>query len=195
MEKDKKLLACFQTEIEAIKEKQINECKQELETIQARLEAEIYEDAQTKATQWYEQEVEELTSKHAVEMSRLKDETHHQLMKERTMLVEALFDELKERLCAYRNTSAYGETLKQRLALYAKKSDVILQVGAFDEPLLNELLQELTESAKGEICEAITLGGFRLIFPKQAQIMDESFDSVLEEAKEQFLLTSGLTIA
>lgn len=195
MEKDEQLLACFQTEIEAIKETQIKACKQELETIQARLEAQMHKDAQAKATQWYEQEMEELTSKHAVEMSRLKDETHHRLMQERAILVEELFDEVRERLCAYRSTSAYLETLKQRLAPYAKKSDVILQVGSFDEPLLSELLQELKEGAKGEVSEAITLGGFRLICPKQAQIMDESFDSVLEEAKEQFLLTSGLTIA
>lgn len=196
MEKDEKLLACFREEIEAIQTEQITACKQELAAIQTRLEQELREDAQAKAAQWYEQEAAELTARHAIEMSRLKDENHRKLMKERALLVDTLFEEVKQRLNAYRKTSAYLETLKQRLQPYAQIKDaLILQVGACDEALLDELLKELGPKAHGEVSAQITLGGFRLINPAKAQMSDESYDSVLAEAKEQFLLTSGLTIA
>ncbi len=196
MEKDERVLACFQQEIAEITDAKITALKQELEHTKQRMEQELQANAQAKAKQWYDQEAAELHVQHAVEMSRLHDETHHRLMKERADMVNTLFDQVKERLCAFRDTKEYKDVLLEKLKRYLKEyKQVRIQIGAFDEALIKEILTQLKSDIPYEIVSDITLGGFRLVLCDLGRILDETYDNALEDAKESFLRTSGLTIA
>lgn len=196
MEKDERVLTCFQQEIADITEAKIAAIKQELAAMQQRMEQEMQAEAEAKAQQWYGQEAQELSVTHAVEMSRLQDETHHRLMKERAEMVNSLFEQVKERLCAFRAQADYRAFLLEKLQRYIKAyPHSKVYVAAFDEALMKELLAQLSVNVPCEVAADITIGGFRLVDSDAARIIEETFDSALEEARETFLRTSGLTIA
>ncbi len=194
MERDERVLACFQQEIADITKAKIASIKQELDAVQMRMEQEVQEESEARAQQWFEQEAAELRVQHAVEMSRLHDETHHHLLKEREVMVNALFDQVKERLCAFRKSGEYKTLLLEKLKRYTKEyKNIKMQIGSFDESLIKEL--QLDTDVPYEVVSDIKLGGFRLVLSDPARIIEETYDSALEEAKEAFLRTSGLTIS
>lgn len=188
------LLKCFQSEITAISEAEIAEAQREMKEIQDRAHQEIYKNAQAAAQLWFEQEAEDLKSNHAVTMSHLNDDNHKRLMAERSRMVEALFDEAKQKLLEFHQGKQYARFMSAKLKPYAEDEEaVILQLGKADEALMKELLSIL-KHAQGELVSDIELGGFRLLLKQQGRLIDETLDSALEESRKAFLRNSALTI-
>ncbi|MCI8541368.1 MAG: hypothetical protein HFE67_07680 [Erysipelotrichaceae bacterium] len=196
MEKDEQLLACFTQEIQAIKEQTIASLKQELEANQARIEQELRNDAKAKADEWFAQEAAQLSVEHAIAMSQLGNDSQQRLLCMRKEWQDRLFDQLKQRMIAFRKEDQYVQLLKQKLRDYERETQELrLEVGEYDRDLLPQLLAVLGEQAQGVPVSDIAYGGFRLYMPQRRRLVDETFDSALAEAQEYFIQNSGLIIA
>ncbi len=190
------LLKCFQSEITAISEAEIAEAQREMKEIRLRTEQEINEGAQEAARLWFEQEAQDLSARHAVAMSHINDENHRRLMTERSLMVEELFEAVKQQLMQFHKDKQYQELITKKISAYANRDEtLVLQLGHDDEALMKQLLSILGNRATGEIVDDIVLGGFRLVLKDKERAIDETLDSALIEARKDFLQTSALTIA
>lgn len=190
------LLKCFQSEITAISEAEIAEAQREMKEIRLRTEQEINEGAQEAARLWFEQEAQDLSARHAVAMSHINDENHRRLMTERSLMVEELFEAVKQQLMQFHKDKQYQELITKKISAYANRDEtLVLQLGHDDEALMKQLLSILGNHATGEIVDDIVLGGFRLVLKDKERAIDETLDSALIEARKDFLQTSALTIA
>lgn len=188
------LLKCFQTEITAISEAEIEAAQREVKEIQTRAQKELHENAQAAAQLWFNQEAEDLQASHAVQMSHLNDDNHKRLMIERSRMVDELFVEAKQRLIEFHQSKDYQGLLSTKLKAYGDYQEaMVLQLGKEDEALMRDLL-EILKNAKGELVSDIGIGGFRLILKQQNKLIDETLDSALKEARKAFLKNSALTI-
>lgn len=189
------LLKCFQAEITAISEAEIDEAQREMNDIRLRAEREINENAQAAAKLWFEQEAQDVRANHAVAMSHLNDENHRRLMLERSHMVDELFEAANAALQQFHESDRYQDFLCTKLRAYADSDEsMILQLGKSDEALMDQLLKILGAKAKGEIISDITLGGFRLVLKDKERAIDETLDSALNDARKAFLKNSALTI-
>lgn len=198
MDTSEELKACFQQEIDANSQKRILQLRQEMEAIKMRTEQELMEEASERAERWYAQEEEELCAEHAVAMSHLNDDNHRRLMKERDTLVQGLFERVKEQIQAFHHSDAYVKEIKRKLELYTASHDVkgaVLMLGSEDESLLPAFLKVLGKGCTGQVDDTILLGGYRLIMEAKGRLIDETYDSAINEARANFLQTSGLTIS
>lgn len=190
------LLKCFQSEITAISEAEIAEAQREMKEIRLRTEQEINEGAQEAAKLWFEQEAQDLSARHAVAMSHINDENHRRLMTERSLMVEELFEAMKQQLMQFHKDKRYQQLITEKISAYTNMDGtLVLQLGQDDEVLMKELLCILGNHATGEIVDDIVLGGFRLVLKDKERAIDETLDSALIEARKDFLQTSALTIA
>ena len=117
------LLKCFQSEITAISEAEIAEAQREMKEIRLRTEQEINEGAQEAAKLWFEQEAQDLSARHAVAMSHINDENHRRLMTERSLMVEELFEAVKQQLMQFHKDKRYQQLItkkNQRLYEYGR---------------------------------------------------------------------------
>lgn len=190
------LLKCFQSEITAISEAEIAEAQREMKEIRLRTEQEINEGAQEAAKLWFEQEAQDLSARHAVAMSHINDENHRRLMTERSLMVEELFEAVKQQLMQFHKDKRYQQLITKKISAYTNMDGtLVLQLGQDDKALMKELLSILGNHATGEIVDDIVLGGFRLVLKDKERAIDETLDSALIEARKDFLQTSALTIA
>lgn len=188
------LLKCFQTEITAISEAEIEAAQREVKEIQTRAQQELHENAQEAAQLWFDQEAEDLQASHAVKMSHLNDDNHKRLMIERSRMVDELFAEAKQRLIEFHQGKDYQSLLSTKLKAYGDHQEaMVLQLGKEDEALMKDLLKIL-KNAQGELVSDISIGGFRLILKQQNRLIDETLDSAIKEARKAFLKNSALTI-
>lgn len=174
-------LACIEKDIDEIREKAIEE-----------LESSV----QQEAHMYYEQEFKELQSEHAVQLSKLHEETNRKLMKKRKELSESVFTQVKQQLESFVASDAYVDFLCDKVKRFAEYGyeDVILYLSKHDMMLKDQL-----QNAYGKACEImqdeeIVLGGVRLECLKNGRIVDETFDTVLEEQKDWFYTNSGLFV-
>lgn len=189
------LLACFQEDIRTRSEAEITALNQEREQSRLQSEQEIKAAAMRRAQHWYEQEAAEIASAHSIAMSRLKDENDQRLMNERAALSEELFTQVKTQICAYQRSDAYLSDMQAKLSAVPNLDPTaVLQLGKQDAKLLDDCLKCLPKGTKGELCDDIVLGGYRLILAKQGRLIDETIDSAFVQAKAYFLTHSGLTL-
>lgn len=196
METAEELLAYFKHEISERSEKELKAMRHEIDRIKEDARQAYTQAAEEAAQRWYEQEAAEERLEHAIKMSHLNDENHRHLMEERTALVEQLFDKVKTRLCVFRKQKQYEQDLEDKIKKLREQDlfPAILYVGKEDEHLLETFVALLKQGCTGQIDTSIQYGGFRLVAQQKGRIVDETYDRALEEAKNYFLQTSGLTI-
>lgn len=196
MDNKEELLACFLAEIDENSQKKIMQLRQEMEAIKMRTEQEIIEEAKEQTHRWFVQEEEIVRAEHAVAMSHLNDDNHRRLMEERDELVQGLFDRVIKELKQFCQSDAYEKALCNKLQEAGKQdlSGAVLLVSKKDEALLPKLIKALGQACTGDVDETIVLGGYRLVLASKGRLIDETYDNALQQARENFLQTSGLTI-
>jgi vacuolar-type H+-ATPase subunit E/Vma4 len=190
------LEAYFKQEIRKVSEKELEEVQREIEKIKNKVVTELEETAKLNAKIIVDQELKEIDSDHAISLSRLADDNNRRLMAKRQELAEGLFSDVRNKLLAYAATEEYKQMMVEKTRKLAQRfsADAVLIVGKRDESLLPELLRSFSEGAQGTVDPQIELGGFRLEVRKDRIIVDETFDSTLNEEREKFYANSNLII-
>lgn len=191
------LEAYFKEEIKRVSDKEIKEIEAEMEEIRKKVISEMEDSAKSNAAIISEQEMKEMTSEHAIALSRLQDENNRKLMNKRRELTTSLFDEVTEKLRQFSRTPEYVTSMTGKLkALTGKyKSHAIICVGPQDEKLLPQFFEVYQGDIEGFVDKAIELGGFRLRFEDEGIVIDETFDATLKDEKEKFYSNSNLIIS
>ncbi|MBR0575349.1 V-type ATP synthase subunit E [Proteiniclasticum sp. BAD-10] len=190
------LEAYFKQEIRKVSEKELEEVRREIEKIKNKVVTELEETAKLNAKIIVDQELKEIDSDHAISLSRLADDNNRRLMAKRQELTEGLFADVRNKLLAYAATDDYKTMMGEKTRKLAQRfrADAVLIVGKRDESLLPELLRSFSEGTQGTVDPQIELGGFRLEVKKDRIIVDETFDSTLNEEREKFYANSNLII-
>jgi vacuolar-type H+-ATPase subunit E/Vma4 len=190
------LEAYFNEEIKRVSSKEISEIEAEIEAIRKKVISELEENAKTNAKIIVEQEIREMESEHAINISRLQDENNRKLMNYRKELTTKLFDEVTAKLKAFSESPEYGVLMLKKIKAQSGKHQghAVISVALKDEKLLPELLNNYEGDVEGKIDPAIALGGFSIMFENEGIVIDETFDSTLKDEKEKFYSTSNLII-
>ncbi len=186
----------FKDEIQRINQIEIDRLENEIDEIRQQAIQELESSVQQESYMYYEQELKELQSEHAIQLSRVREETNRKLMKKRKELSEAVFTQVKNQLQTFVESDEYLEFLCDKVKRFAEYGyeDVILYLSKHDISFKDQL-----QTVYGQACEImqdeeIVLGGVRLECLKNGRIIDETFDMVLEEQKDWFYTNSGLFV-
>ena len=196
LDEKQKLKQYFEEEIQRVSGIEIDKIESEIDIIRQKSIEEMEEEAQREAGLTKEQEEKEMMADQAIRISKLREETNRKLMKKRRELFDAVFDAAKEKLKEYASSSDCIQLLKQKaLDLGTKNFDhVTFYMAEKDSGLLKMLQEAYGKTCDGKVDEVIKLGGFRMECESKGIVIDETFDTGLEEQKDWFYTNSGLFI-
>lgn len=165
------------------------------------LEKEAYEsmklEAKKDADLRLKQELEEMQSNAASEISESHIERTKKLIDKRDEYVSAVFNEAREKLNAFTSTDEYQEFMVNK----AKKvmdmfdhDECIIYVRKEDLALKDELMKLYKNISDVKESQDILIGGLIGENPKSLLVVDETLDFALKNQKEWFSKNSGLII-
>ncbi len=194
MDTMEELRHAFDQAITDASNQEINDLRSEMEMIKEQTKKEINEEVSRNVMRWYEQEAEEMRLSYAQKQSKIKEAYNQMLQQERTVLVEQLFEQVRQNVQAFHNSKEYETSIQNKLAVYQNQDlgDFVLMMGEKDQKLLEKLCAGLKENCTSEIDPAIQMGGFRILLKEKGRMIDESYDQAFAQAKVDFLEASGL---
>ena len=149
--------------------------------------AEHQKDAKARARQQVAMEREQMEREINKRLSLEQIGIKREFGKKQDELKEKLFAELKERLVEFMKTTEYGRLLEkqvQEATELAGKEFMTIYLTPEDEEKAKSL--KFPASADIRISEYSFMGGIRAVIPSRHILIDNSFESRLEEEKRDF---------
>ena len=114
------------------------------------------------------------------------------LSKKQEDLKAQLFVEVKNKLSTYMDTPAYEQFLYQKIKdalAFAGGEEIIIYIDPADEIHQHSLMQKL--GIMPRLSRETFLGGMRAVIPSKNILIDNSFKTLLEDAKGRFTFQDG----
>jgi vacuolar-type H+-ATPase subunit E/Vma4 len=184
-------------EIERAAKSEENAILKEVEELEKEAYESMKEEAKRDAELKLKQELEELQSQAASEISESHVERTKKLIEKRDEYVSIVFKEAKDKLIAFTNSDKYKEfmTLKdQKIIDEFKGNDFILYVNQKDLALKSDLMKLSSDIKDVKENADIMIGGLIGENPKSLLVIDETLDFALKNQKDWFSKNSGLII-
>ena len=108
-------------------------------------------------------------------------------------LKEKLFKEVREKLTAYKKDPSYEEYLERKIreaVTFAGNDKLTLYLDPSDEAHKASLEQKLSVTLT--ISAMPFLGGVRAVIPEKNILIDNSFETLLNEERENFIFHGGV---
>lgn len=190
-----KLEDYFEEEIKRVSNIEIRQIEKDIDEIRERAIEDMELEAQREAGIERDTLLKEIMSEHAIALSKTHEETNRKLMSKRKELSDQVFAQAIERLKAFRESAAYKDYLIKKAKALAEQNfgHVTLYVSSHDEALLDELCKAYGD-CEGKVDPAITIGGLRMECEDRGIVVDETFDTGIDEQNEWFYTNSGLFI-
>lgn len=191
-----KLEQYFEEEIKRVSDIEIAGIEQEIDEIRKKSMEGLELEAQREAGLTREQELKEMASEQAIRLSKAHEETNRKLMKKRRELTDAVFKAAKQQLKEYAVSKDYVELLKRKAADLAQLDydAVVFYVADRDKAVLKDICEAYGKPCEGKCDADILLGGFRMECEEKGIVVDETFDTGIDEQKDWFYTNSGLFI-
>lgn len=191
-----KLEQYFETEIERVSGVEIKQIEDEIADIRDKALQGLESDAQREAGMVREQELKELQSEHAIRLSKAHEETNRKLMAKREELNTLVFQQAEQTLLAFTKQNEYRDYLIKKVCALKEASyvDAVFYIKEEDQAYAEAMKQAYEKPCTITSDEEIKLGGFRLECEQMGVVVDETFDTALEEQKNWFYTNSGLFI-
>lgn len=197
MEHEANVMKYFRKEIEQLAEKDKDAILVEVDGIISEAIAEYESDAKRQGEYLLKHRMDDANSEHAAEIAAITSAKNKKLNDKRNELAEDVFSTVKEKLIKYTKESKYIDgllaSLKEAITNYDIKEGV-LSISKNDSKLLDEIKKTAGKDIEVVIGENVKIGGYILEDKKAGVVIDESYDSLLEDQKEWFYLNSGLVI-
>ncbi len=184
-------------EIERQATNEENAILEEVKTLEEEAYASMKKEAKKDADLKLKQEVEEISSQAASEISEIHTDRTKKLINKRDEYVKAVFDEAKKELIEFSQSDEYIPFMQAKIKKVAntfKDADAILYIKEDDLSLKDELLKALGYEIEIKVSDDIKIGGIMIEDLKNALIVDETLDFALNNQKEWFNKNSGLII-
>lgn len=127
-----------------------------------------------------------------MELSKEQLKLKRLLTQKNNELKEKLFSEVLEKLKEYRKTDTYVSLLRnqiEKIHQVAKDQEVQIYLDAEDESLLSSLSAGI--NASFIISKSSFMGGTKAVIPGRRILIDNSFQTKLEESKREFTFNGG----
>ena len=191
-----KLEQYFEEEIKRVSDIEIAGIEQEIDEIRKKSMEGLELEAQREAGLTREQELKEMASELAIRLSKAHEETNRRLMKKRRELTDAVFRAAKQQLKEFAIRKDYVELLKKKASDLAQLGyeQVVFYVADRDQAVLKDICEAYGKPCEGKCDADILLGGFRMECEEKGIVVDETFDTGIDEQKDWFYTNSGLFI-
>lgn len=191
-----KLEQYFEEEIDRVSGIEIKQIEDEIADIRDKALQGLEADAQREAGIVREQELKELQSEHAIHLSKAHEETNRKLMAKRKEYSELVFHQAKDEIMAFTKKDEYRDYLKKKASALADGSftDAVFCIRKEDMVYADDIQKAYGKECKVQVDEDMILGGLRLECISLGIVVDETFDTALEEQKDWFYTNSGLFI-
>lgn len=185
----------FKDEIKRVSNIEIEQIEDEISEIRSMSIQSMEQDALHIARIQLEQEMRELTSEHAIQLSKTHEETNRKLMKKRRELSDSIFQEAVQQIKDFTQGKEYGDYLvdKARALADGTYGHVVFYVGKRDEAFLSAICKAYGD-CDGAMDPDIRIGGLRMECEDKGLVVDETFDTGIDEQRDWFYTNSGLFI-
>ena len=186
----------FKDEIHRVSQVEIQQIEDEITNIRERAIRELEHNVQQEAGMYLEQELKELQSEHAICLSKVREETNRKLMAKRQELSDRIFTSVKEKLQEFVNSETYVAFMEKKANVFGTYGyeGVTLYVRKEDMQYASNLQNAFGNACNVQVDDEIVLGGIRLECPTNGRMIDETFDTVIDEQREWFYTNSGLFV-
>lgn len=123
------------------------------------------------------------------EISKRQLEYKKSLLERRKQLELQVFRNVEQKILDFRNEPDYENWIISKIKKFSEEynqDNVVFQIGLFDRKLEGKILVAYGKPCKVECVDSIKLGGVIFADYKNSYIIDETFDSILEDEKEWF---------
>jgi len=174
------LLKYFQQAITKESQVEIDELKNEINQLKSQAKAAFENELKEEKDQLLELHEIETRKKYQQQLVALTREYDLKLMRLRQDLLNKLFDELTDYLKTFEQTKEYANYIKTKLSSFDLSKYDHAEINPKDDTV-KSLLGSLKVVTKEDI-----LGGFLLVSKDHRTVIDETFNSKLEDAKVWF---------
>ncbi len=184
-------------EIDAKTQEQLHDLQWDMETQRRDILATIRNKAEEEAAIFKEQELHELRSNLIQNESQAKWKVKHDLLKRRSELVDALFQDVQNDLMTFVGGTEYEGFNRDKLKKLSERGDLgkaTLLVMARDVELFGKILRDLALDYEVSINDQIRIGGFLLVSENKRLEIDDTFDNRLQSQREWFFNHSKLVL-
>ena len=157
----------------------------------------IFDEHKATARRQAEEEVAAETEKAKRDVNKTlsADQLHirRKLSRKNLELKEKLFKEVREKLTAYKKDPSYEEYLERKIreaVTFAGNDKLTLYLDPSDEAHKASLEQKLSVTLT--ISAMPFLGGVRAVIPEKNILIDNSFETLLNEERENFIFHGGV---
>ncbi len=151
--------------------------------------ADVYELIQKERTQ--------LRSQASREISRRELEARKKLLSKRQGMMDAVFAAAEEQIAAFAASPDYAAFLQASLQAMSRRlpaEGTVYQLATRDAGHVQALAALCPEGSRVELSDDIRLGGLRGVNAAAGLLADDSLDARLDEQRDWFETTSGLTM-
>lgn len=169
---------------------------EEVKKLEEQADKQMKEEAKKDAQLQMNQELSEISSVAATEISEIHSERTKKLIEIREGYVNTIFSEARDKLLAFTSSSEYKDFMieKTKKAALIGLDHVVLYVSEKDLDLAKELEVVYGKTMLIEVSDEISIGGFIIENKAEKLVINESLDAALESQKDWFYKNSGLII-
>lgn len=184
----------FLQDIKRQSDVEVERLNQEQKAVHDKAISEIQSETQKEAKTVLDQQLNELTLEYTVKNSKITEEQNRKLMLKREALTAKLFQEVEHKLRVFVASEEYVSYLQEEVqALALDDEAIVFYIRKEDEKYRKDIFQ-LHENVQVKIDPNIKVGGFRMENEQAGIVVDETFDSRLEDEKKWFYANSSLSI-
>ncbi len=177
--------------------KKIEQLRKEIDYLYAREMKKVKEDLEMKKDLQLSKDLRELQIEFQDQINQIGVGFDEKLIKERTFMVNIIFQSVLLKLGDFIQTEAYDQLLLEKLEKinqFVKNKKVVFNISENDERITPMIKKVMTSAYDIQVSREIHLGGFLAEIPADKIEIDETIDSKLKERKAWFFKNSKLFI-
>jgi vacuolar-type H+-ATPase subunit E/Vma4 len=157
------------------------------ETERDKIISEAEEEAENAANKLYDTNIKRIQNKFTRETSQNEFAGKKAVLIHREELTEKLFSEIKKKLEDIRKSPEYIDILLKKLLVTATESGAEILLSPDDMKYVDTLKKAIKKDITFKPEDTIELGGFSVYNKTAGTIIDKTFDSALDEQKQNFI--------
>lgn len=184
-------------EIEALAAKEEESILQVASMLESEMKQQVEAEAKNDVEEQIKRELNEINAKSSLELTNQNIEITKELIKQRDIFVETIFDEAKQKLVDFAASKDYQSFLIKKIQAVTHNYQLVnpvLQVRKQDLDLKDDLIKAYGKDIDVKINSDIKLGGFIIEDLQMNLVIDETLDLSLVDQKDWFYQHSGLLI-
>lgn len=187
----------FVEAITAYAEEQSRKIHNEVEAFKAQRMAQAEQQVLQEAYNLIHEEREEVNNQLKKEFSQREFTRRGELIRRRQAITDAVFEDARRRLLEYGTTPAYQDLLRASLTEMARllpAEGTVYSLSERDRELETALKDLCPAGSRLEFTDDILLGGIQGMNPGAGILVDDTLDTKLEQQREWFIQSMGLSV-